>query len=80
MESNLLCIDGFQGAWLHFRRTKVCVWVLLQLCAKYRVVSATLHEYLPLVLKDKRSCSSQGERSAVQLPFDRAFALRKWDT
>ena len=32
---------------------------------------------LPLVLKDKRSCYSQGERSAVQLPLDRAFALRK---
>ena len=32
---------------------------------------------LPLVLKDKRSCFSQGERSAVQLPLDRAFALRK---
>ena len=36
-------------------------------------------ESLPLVLKDKRSCFSQGERSAVQLPLDRAFALRKWD-
>ena len=36
-------------------------------------------ESLPLVLKDKRSCFSQGERSGVQLPLDRAFALRKWD-
>ena len=36
-------------------------------------------ESLPLVLKDKRSCFSQGGRSAVQLPLDRAFALRKWD-
>ena len=52
---------------------------LLQLRPKYRVVSATLHKYLPLVLKDKRSCFSQGERSAVQLPLDHAFALRKWD-
>ena len=34
---------------------------------------------LPLVPKDKRSCFSQGERSAVQLPLDCAFALRKWD-
>ena len=34
-------------------------------------------ESLPLVLKDKRSCFSQGERCAVQLPLDRAFALRK---
>ena len=32
---------------------------------------------LPLVLKDKRSCFSQGERSTVQLSLDRAFALRK---
>ena len=31
----------------------------------------------PLVPKDKRSCFSQGERSAVQLPLDHAFALRK---
>ena len=34
---------------------------------------------LPLVLKDKRSCFSQGERSAVQLPLDRTFTLRKKD-
>ena len=32
-------------------------------------------ESLPLVLKDK--CFSQGERSAVQLPLDCAFAFRK---
>ena len=32
---------------------------------------------LPLVEKDKRSCFSQGERSAVQLPLDHAFALWK---
>ena len=32
---------------------------------------------LPLVSKDKRSCFSQGERSAVQLPLDCAFALQK---
>ena len=36
-------------------------------------------ESLPLVPKDKRSCFSQGKRSAVQLPLDRAFALWKWD-
>ena len=35
-------------------------------------------ESLPLVLKDKRSCFSQGERFAVQLPLDRALALRNW--
>ena len=34
-------------------------------------------ESLPLVLKDKRSCFSQDERSAIQLPLDRAFALQK---
>ena len=32
---------------------------------------------LPLVLKDKRSCFSQGERSTVQLPLDCTLALRK---
>ena len=34
-------------------------------------------ESLPLVLKDKRNWFSQGERSAVRLPLDRAFALQK---
>ena len=34
-------------------------------------------ESLPLIPKDKRSCFSQGKRSAVQLPLDRAFTLRK---
>ena len=37
-------------------------------------------ESLPLVPKDKRSCFSQGERSAVQLPLqalDCVFALWK---
>ena len=34
---------------------------------------------LPLVVKDKRNCFSQGERSAVQLPLHRTFALRMWD-
>ena len=37
-------------------------------------------ESLPLIVKDKRSCFSQDERSAIQLPLDRVFALRKWDT
>ena len=36
-------------------------------------------ESLPLVLKDRRSCFSQGERFAVQLPLERALTLRKWD-
>ena len=31
-------------------------------------------ESLPLVLKDKKSCFSQGERFAVQLPLDCSFA------
>ena len=30
-------------------------------------------ESLPLVLKDNRSCFSQGKRSTEQLPFDHAF-------
>ena len=34
-------------------------------------------ESLPLVLKDRRSCFSQGERFTVQLPFDRTLALQK---
>ena len=34
-------------------------------------------ESLPLVLKDKRSCFSQGERFAVQLPLECAVALWK---
>ena len=33
-------------------------------------VSKRYIESLPLVLKDKRSCFSQGERFAVQLPLD----------
>ena len=36
-------------------------------------------ESLPLVLKDKRSCFSQGERFAAQLPLECALALRKYD-
>ena len=36
-------------------------------------------ESLPLVPKGKRSCFSQGERSTVQLPLDRVFALWKYD-
>ena len=50
---------------------------LVQLCAKYRLVSAK-SSLLPLVLKDKRSCFSQGKRSALQLPLDCAFALQKY--
>ena len=34
-------------------------------------------ESLPLVLKDRRSCFSQGERFAVQLPLDRTLTLQK---
>ena len=34
-----------------------------------------LHQVLTLVPKDKRSCFSQGERSAVQLPLDCVFTL-----
>ena len=45
---------------------------LVQLCAK---ACKRYIESLPLVPKDKRSCFSQGERSAVQLPLDHAYAL-----
>ena len=34
-------------------------------------------ESLPFVVKDKKSCFSQGERFTVQLPLDHALALRK---
>ena len=34
-------------------------------------------ESLPLVLKDRRSCFSQGERFTVQLPLDPTLALQK---
>ena len=39
--------------------------------------SECYNESLPLVLKDKRSCFSQGENFAVELPLDHMFALRK---
>ena len=43
------------------------------------IIQASKHyvESLPLVLKDKRSCFSQGERFAVQLPLEHAVALWK---
>ena len=34
-------------------------------------------ESLPLVLTDRRSCFSQYEKFAIQLPLDRALALQK---
>ena len=41
-----LIIDDFHGAWLHFRRARVS-WggCLVQLCSKYRIVSATSNPY-----------------------------------
>ena len=60
-----LATDGFHGVWLHFQRARVgCAFD-----AKYRQGSATSSPSI--------SCFSQGERSAVQLPLDRAFALQK---
>ena len=43
------------------------------------IIQASKHygESLILVLKDRRSCFSQGERFAVQLPVDPTLALRK---
>ena len=60
---------------LHFRREEsgsvfsasVCIMQATKCCV----------EYLPLALKDRRSCFSQGERFAVQLPLERTVALRK---
>ena len=34
-------------------------------------------KFLPLVLRDKRSCFSQSERPTIQLPLECTFALRK---
>ena len=68
-------IDGFHGVWLHFRRAIVGVRVYHSWCeiqASKRYV-----ESLPLVLKTKRSCFSQGERLGGQLPLDRVLALQK---
>ena len=52
------------------------------LCAavyKYKLEKRYI-ESLPLVLKDKRSCFSQGESSTVQLPLGPTFSLRNYDT
>ena len=68
-------IDGFHGAWLHFRREKSGSVFSAAVCK----IQASKHyvESLPLVLKDRRSCFSQGERFAVQLPVERMLALWK---
>ena len=57
---------GFHGAWLHFRKARVGSVFSAAVCK----IQASKHyiESLPLVPKDKRSCFSQDERSAVQLP------------
>ena len=57
-------MDGFQGAWLHFWRAKS----VSGFSAAVRKIqgSKCYINSLPLVLKDKRSRSPQGERSAVQ--------------
>ena len=34
-------------------------------------------ESFPLLFEDRRSCFSQGERFAIQLPLDHVLALRK---
>ena len=41
----VLCKDGFHGAWLHFQRARVGIYTcLVQLCTKYRLVSANSAE------------------------------------
>jgi len=67
------CIDCFHGVWLHFWRARsVFRTAVCKIQASKRYI-----ESLPLVLKDRRSCPSQSERSTVQLPLDRALALQK---
>ena len=66
------CIDGFHGVWLHFRRARVGSVFSASVCIIQ--ASKCCVESLPLVLKDKRSCFSQGERFAVQLPLERVLA------
>ena len=57
-------IDGFQKVSLHFQRARVrCV----RSCVPNKEV-----------LQEKRSCFSQDERPAVQLPVDHTFALCKY--
>ena len=68
-------IDGFHGAWLHFWRQELGSVFSAAMCKIQ--ASKRCIESLPLVPKDKRSCFFQGEKSAVQLPLDCAFALRK---
>ena len=69
------CIDVFCGAWLHFQRARVGSVFIAAVCkiqASKRCVESS-----PLVLKDRRSCFSQGERFAVQLPLDHMLTLQK---
>ena len=70
-----ISIDGFHGAWLHFWRAIVRVRVY----HSWYEIQASKHyvESLPLVLINRRSCFSQGERLAVQLPLAHALALWK---
>ena len=53
-------IDGFHGAWLHFRRARIGSVFSASMC----IIQASKRyvESLPLVLKNRRSCFSQGER------------------
>ena len=68
-------IDVFQGACLHFRRAKSVSGFSAAVC-KIQASKCCIKS-LPSVLTDKMICFSQGERSAVQLPLDHAFALWK---
>ena len=68
-------IDVFHGAWLHFRRQESGSVFSAAVCKIQ--ASKSYVESLPSVLKDKRSCFSQGERFAVQLLLDHMLALHK---
>ena len=63
--------DGFQGAWLHFNSGGQDHDSVFS-CATHRQGTSSPS----LVPEDKRSCFSQGERFAVQLPLDRMIALQ----
>ena len=70
----MVCIDGFHGAWLHFRRVRVRGLCLVQLCAKYRLISATLSPYYQCrKIKEATSLKVKGPLYSclliVRLPF-----------
>ena len=73
---HFVSVDGFMGRGLTSGgQVSGCVF-----SAAVCKIQASKRFILPSVLKDKRSCFSQSERSAVQLPLGRTFALHKYNT